>query len=272
MDQKTGVFSSVGRLRIQPKFLDLCMAPGGFSQFLIDLHPHSEVCGISLPVSSGGHKILLNTEDPRVNIQFLDITMLASEMLSSKEDLLKIPQDHPDAGNFRSDRPYLNATFDCVICDGQVLRTHERSEYRESVEAARLFMSQLVIGLSRIRPGGAMVILLHKLEKWRNMRLLHLFNKFSNVQLFKPKRSHALRSSFYMIASDVQPQSHHATEAVDSWKKVWTAATFGPPEPENHSEKDAQDVLDSFGEQYLRLGTPIWLIQKNALEKSSFCR
>ncbi len=165
IDQKTGVFSSIGHSTKHPKFLDLCMAPGGFSQFLIDLHPNAEVCGISLPPSSGGHEMLLNLEDPRVKVQLLDITMLASEMQISEKDTLKIPLEHPDAGNFRTDRPYLSETFDLVICDGQVLRTHERLEYRERVEAGRLFVSQLVIGLSRIRTGGAMVVLLHKLER-----------------------------------------------------------------------------------------------------------
>ena len=270
IDQKTGVFSSIGHSTNHPKFLDLCMAPGGFSQFLIDLYPNAEVCGISLPPSSGGHEMLLDLEDPRVKVQLLDITMLASEMQTSEKDTLKIPQNHPDAGNFRTDRPYLSETFDLVICDGQVLRTHERLEYRERVEAGRLFVSQLVIGLSRIRKGGTMVVLLHKLEAWRNMKLLDVFNKFSYVQLFKPQRRHALRSSFYMIATDVQPQNPYASEAVDSWKKAWIVATFGSPE-EKSSLEQVQEVLTSFGEQYLRLGNPIWSIQKIALEKSNFC-
>jgi len=271
IDQETGVFSSIGRSTNRPMFLDLCMAPGGFSQFLIDLHPNAEVCGISLPPSSGGHEMLLNLEGSQVKVQFLDITMLASEMQTSEKDTLKIPQDHPDVGNFRTARPYLSKTFDLVICDGQVLRTHERLEYRERVEARRLFVSQLVVSLSRIRPGGAMVVLLHKLETWRNMKLLDVFNKFSYVRLFKPRRRHALRSSFYMIATDVQPQNRYASEAVDSWKKAWIAATFGPPEQESSSEEKVQEVLNSFGEQYLRLGDPIWYIQKIALERSGFC-
>jgi len=254
------------------KFLDLCMAPGGFSQFLLHLHPTGKVCGISLPFSNGGHQMLLNLKDPRVTVEFLDITMLSSEMFSPEAGITTIPPEHPDAGDFLDSRPYHSEVFDLVMCDGQVLRTHERLEYREAVEHIRLLMSQLIIGLDRIKPGGSMIVLLHKVDHWDSLTLIETFNEFSRVQLFKPEKCHAIRSSFYMIAKDVQPQSPHAVSAIASWKKSWMSATFEACQQEPPTTEDITAVLSRFGKHYLQLGTPIWAVQKDALARSSICQ
>ncbi|KAN0072407.1 hypothetical protein V8E54_009336 [Elaphomyces granulatus] len=254
------------------KLLDLCMAPGGFSQFLLELHPTGKVCGISLPLSKGGHQMLLNLRDPRVTVEFLDITMLSSEMFSPEAGITTIPPGHPDAGDFLDVRPYHSEVFDLVICDGQVLRTHERLAYREPVEHTRLLMSQLAIGLSRIKPGGSMIVLLHKVDHWDSLTLLETFNEFSRIQLFKPEKCHAIRSSFYLIAKDVQPQSPHAVSAVASWKRSWMSATIEACRQEPPTTEHITAVLSRFGKHYLRLGTPIWAVQRDALGRSSICQ
>jgi 23S rRNA U2552 (ribose-2'-O)-methylase RlmE/FtsJ len=269
MNERTGALSNFGPRSGPPKFLDLCMAPGGFSQFLLKLNPTAHICGISLPVSKGGHKLFLDIEDSRVTVNFMDITFLCAEMQDSAN--AAIPSDHPDASNFIETRPYLSEVFDLVICDGQVLRTHKRAEYREPVEATRLLVSQLVLGLQRIRAGGTMVVLLHKLEMWSNLQLLYMFSKFSEVQLFKPAKSHAIRSSFYLIAKGVQPHNPHAVKAISTWKRAWLATTFRSRPEDTTTEKEVQVALSQFGEHYVRLGIPIWSIQKAALERSSFC-
>lgn len=88
----------------------------------------------------------------------------------------EVPCTHPGHDSFSLERPFINQRFDFVICDGQVLRTHKRPEYRERTEANRLTSSQLILALQRIRHGGTLVILLHKIEALDTMELLYLFS------------------------------------------------------------------------------------------------
>lgn len=257
------------------QFLDLCMAPGGFSKYLLDSYPRAKAFGISLPLASGGHQLLLNLRDPRVTVKFLDITLLYSEMMSTPTiDAIQIPSGHPDRNGFLYWRPYLHERFDLILCDGQVLRTHERHQYRETAEPTRLLMSQLILGLKRIRPGGNMIVLLHKLEHWNPLALLNTFHKFSEVQLFKSGKQHAKRSSFYMIAKNVQPASQEARDAIVRWTKFWLAATFeGEVQPNSGTTGAAVNMLlAQFGSQYIELGVPIWKTQKEALERWGYCK
>jgi hypothetical protein len=100
MDDVTGAFSHP-----HLKTLDLCMAPGGYTASVLDLHPYATVKGISLPPSFGGHPLLVphGATDPHVEIQFMDITMLATEFGISIDD---IPPHHPGVSQFNHTRPY----------------------------------------------------------------------------------------------------------------------------------------------------------------------
>jgi len=256
-----------------PAVLDLCMAPGGFTASVLKRNQNARVRGISLPVSKGGHDILLPRwrYNPRIRIDFLDITMLAAEM-----GVTNIPPQHPDFSEFVFRRPYQGEEFDLVFCDGQVLRTHPRASYREECEPCRLLTSQLVMALQRIRRGGTLVMLLHKVDAWDSVTLLHAFNKFSSVELFKPRKKHAIRSSFYLIAKEVQPQSADALRAVDNWKKQWAAATFGDGSDYAQMQTVPNNVVDSllaeFGPRLVSLGKPIWVIHADALRNAPFIR
>ena len=203
--------------------LDLCLAPGGFSTAVLRHNPRHDVSlyGITLPIKMGGYEVRIpnwNT-DPRIaDIKFLDITMLSGEMGLSYSD---IPASHPDKNNFIAERPFPDKQFDLIFCGGTVVRNHAqtRSEYRNHHEGTRLLTSQLVLALERIRPGGTMVVVLHRADTWANVALFHLFSKFSNVgkmQLFKPKRAHARKGSFYMVVRGVQPRDMAAVEAVEN--------------------------------------------------------
>ena len=90
--------------------------------------------------------------------------------------------------------------FGLVLSDGQVLRTHPRSEYRERREAARLTLSQLVLGISHTKPGGTLLMLLHKVEAWHTARVLQTLSAFAAVRLYKPKSAHRR-------AGDAMPRS-----------------------------------------------------------------
>ncbi len=135
-------------------------------------------------------------------------------MLAADMGVISIPKEHPDCENFLPRALQLGETYDLVICDGQVLRTHARAKYREADEATRLAVTQLALGLENLTPGGTMVVLLHKVEPWNTIRLLSKFKQCASVNLFKPTRAHAKRSSFYMVATQVESRCPQAVEAI----------------------------------------------------------
>lgn len=249
-----------------PRILDFCIAPGGFLHKALDLNPTSNALAFSLPIKSGGHKVLLPPR-PNVATKFLDITMLAADMGTSS-----IPPDHPDAANFLPRELDEGALIDLVICDGQVLRTHQRASDREKRELQRLMTTQLALGLEHCRPGWTMIVRPHHLEEWDTVCILHTFSLISFVQLFKPMTAHRKRSSFYLVATNVQAERAEAVAAVQSWKAVWKTATFGTDEEYeaacHEGEKAVHEVLEQFGPELVRLGRLVWDIQAKALTKA----
>lgn len=248
--------------------LDLCMAPGGYTASALKYNPTATACGVTLPPAKGGHELLLKSS--RSSVKFLDITMLASEF-----GVDEVPLTHPEHASFLSERPYLGQTFHLVFCDGQVLRTHQRAEHREQHEALRLTVSQLILALQRIHPGGTLVMLLHKIEAWDTTELLYRFSRFSSIQLFKPERKHAIRSSFYLVAKNVRPDNDAAKQVVEVWKQAWWRATFGGQNGTGEmkvmpDEGYVHTVVDEFGKELIALGRAIWEIQANSLSKMDF--
>lgn len=273
LHEVTSALPSTSPFTMDPAILDLCMAPGGFTDSVFKRNCYAKVCGISLSVSRGGHEMILPNwqSDPRIRVRFLDITMLAAEM-----DVTSVPAEHPDATNFVFDRPFYGEAFDLVFCDGQVLRTHSRAEYREKREAWRLLTSQLVLALQRVKQDGKIVILLHKLEAWDTVLLLYTLRKFSSLQLFKPQRKHAIRSSFYVVAEQIQTQSPWFQASVTTWKEEWCIATFGSDTEYRDNRSRfygiVDQVLSDFGRELLELGKPIWEVQSAALRKAPFVK
>ncbi|PYH46510.1 uncharacterized protein BP01DRAFT_337931 [Aspergillus saccharolyticus JOP 1030-1] len=255
----------------QASILDMCMAPGGFLATALQINPHARALGFSLPQSEGGHKVLLRKPHHNVSLKFLDITMLAADM-----GRLEIPSGHPDAGKFLPRQFSPEQRFDLVICDGQVLRTHDRATYRQPREARRLTMTQLALGLEHLTWGGTMIVLLHRVESPDVVRLLYAFTAFASVRLYKHPRFHAMRSSFYMLATDIRNDSPEAAMAIRGWKKIWDVATFGTDDLYQQTLQeysvDLDLVLNDFGPRLAILGKHVWGIQADALAKSPFVR
>lgn len=270
MNQLTGVFRIKSQDLRTHSILDMCMAPGGFLATALRINPGAQALGFSLPTCHGGHEVLL---PDRLNVtpKLLDITMLAADM-----GVADIPSDHPDARNFLPSQFTSKHNFDLALCDGQVLRNHERAAYRENREASRLILAQLALGLEHIKPGGTMIVLLHKVEAPHTVQLLHIFEKFASVRLYKPVRIHAKRSSFYMLATNIRADCEEAVMAIDRWKTLWKIATFGSDDVyrNTHLEDalDAEILLKNFGPRLIELGRKIWDIQANALERAPFVR
>ncbi|KAF2820813.1 hypothetical protein CC86DRAFT_459435 [Ophiobolus disseminans] len=254
-----------GDLGVHPfRALDLCMAPGGFTWGTLKYNPDATAFGITLPAENGGYKNCLTLPAERVN--FIDITMLARECGTDT-----IPETHPDHALFIAERPFVDERFQLIFCGGAVLRGHERADHRREFERTRLTTSQLVLAMQRIIPGGTMVVLLRKPEACDVVHLLHQFSSCADIQLFKPHKKHAIRSTFYLVAKNVQPEAESAKTALQEWKESWARATFGGDAGtgEHDVDMDAEvvkELLEEFGPKLIGLATPLWEIQAGALE------
>ncbi|KAL7917658.1 hypothetical protein ACQKWADRAFT_317182 [Trichoderma austrokoningii] len=261
-----------GALRVHARkaqILDFCTAPGGFLESAIKMNSGARATAFSLPPSQGGHEIIMPL-GPSVAFKYADVTMFAGDMGYTDD----VPAENPDAADFVLERSIgAGQRFHLVLCDGQVLRTHVRAAYRERWESRRLTATQLAIGLEHVSSGGTMVVLLHKLDAPDTAALLHTFSKFSTIQLFKPSKAHAKRSSFYMVARDIQNDLPQAREAIEAWKRTWKVLTFAADDEdrwEADGHTDEELLVEQFGPDLVRLGRSIWEIQAEALEKAPF--
>lgn len=267
-------------LESNPRVLDLCMAPGGYTASALKYSPHANVCAFTLPINRGGHKII-HRQDKRLDTMFEDITMLYKEF-----GLTELPQDHPESSNF-SDMRLCNdgELFDLVFCDGQALRTHKQyiADYRRQVEPVRLIVSQLVLAMQRMKSGGTLIMLLHDSGSYETTKILSVFDKVAEIQLFKPVSAHQKKSSFYLIAQKVQPGLPEAVAAVNEWKMVWKDLTFPTLDPHGqrvllkHAEEAERmeavhGLLENFAERVIELGEPSWQMQKEALENARWTK
>lgn len=249
--------------------LNLCMAPGGYTWSFLKRNRNSRAYGITLPVEDGGHSMYLDhgEKDKRVEVDWLDLTMLTAELGTPVE---KVPAKHPEAAKFTAYSPFPGKSFDVVICDGNPLEFH-RHQRNKNLEKYRLLFSQLIFGLERTKPGGNFIILLHMVDSWSSLTLLKTFDSFSKVQLFKATKIHGTRSSFYLVAKNVQAESTEAKEAVMRWKENWWTTTFAGEDGtglslEPPTAKEVDESLETYGQRWRVLGRPIWQIQLVAMK------
>lgn len=270
METATSVFTLPSP---RPTILAFGFAPGGFVLKALKLNPSAQATGITLGDKLCGIPVLV--KDKRLTFHPADITLMAGDMGMLPDE---IPADHPDARNFLPKLIRPRATYDLVTAEGGVLRPHQAllGSHRELREAHRLKASQLALAVSRVKRGGRMIVLLHKPESWNSLTLFYTFSKFAKIQLFKPSQQHQYKSSFYMIAFDVQCQSEAARTAVKQWTREWKVATFGTDaEYENVVREhalDANQVLEEFGEKWVELSQPVWEIQRDGLKEKSFTK
>lgn len=268
METATGIFTLPGP---RPTILAFGFAPGGFVQKALKLNPTAQATGITLSDKLCGIPVLV--KDKRLTFYPADITLMAGDMGMFPDE---IPPDHPDAKNFLPKLIRPRATFDLVTAEGGVLRPHQAllGSHREVREAHRLKVSQLALAVSRVKKGGRMIMLLHKPETWNSLTLFYTFSKFAKIQLFKPSQQHQYKSSFYMLAFDVQSQSEAARTAVQQWTREWKVATFGTDEEYEGVVRehalDVDEVLKEFGPKWLELSKQVWEIQRDGLKEKSF--
>lgn len=189
--------------------------------------------------------------------------MFAKEMGVLREiRILSVIDDHSEREKLQQEWSFETAGYDLVICDGQVLRTHIRPEYRKQSEPSRLTNAQLYLGLKKVKVGGTMIVLLHRPFSVQIFLLLYAFQQFSDIQLYKPKRAFRERSSFYLVAKSIRSNSQEAATAMEGFRMLWKRATF--PEkafPEAPGENDDMDEfrakVEEFGASFIELAKPV---------------
>ncbi|KAH8598986.1 hypothetical protein B0O99DRAFT_698290, partial [Bisporella sp. PMI_857] len=101
------------------------------------------------------------------------------------------------------------------------------------------------------------------------------FPMFSEIEVYKPEKIHAARSSFYLIAKNVNTKLKEFTSTLKILQEEYHEATFGGREGTGQDfslsrEEDVLALLETFGDELARLGRPIWKIQADALAKTNF--
>ncbi|ESZ89830.1 hypothetical protein SBOR_9788 [Sclerotinia borealis F-4128] len=256
----------------QVNILDLCMAPGGYTAAALDHCNGCKAYGITLATEAGGHTVIIGKSRLQ-GLRFHDITMYTEFCPSDKD----IPEDFKS--RFSDIKPFKHIKFHLVFADGKTLRTHDRIKdtYDANLnkETVRLQTSQLILAMNRMHKGGTLVMLLHKIDTWHSASLLYTFSKFAKVEVFKPSRKHATRSSFYMIAKDIEVSHPEAIKAIEEWQKDWYRASFGGLDmtglpKEEPTNEVVQDLLTKFGPRLTDLGQKAWMIQADALSHTSY--
>ncbi|RKF77597.1 putative s-adenosyl-l-methionine-dependent methyltransferase [Golovinomyces cichoracearum] len=268
MHQAAGIFDFKANLNRSPRILDICMAPGGFTAAALNICRNARCYGLTLPKKLGGHELILE-KSKLCGLHQLDITMMIKEYSDSP-----IPHNHPQIREFTTIRLFNSYKFDLIFCDGKVLRTHQRPTWRENNEGTRLMLSQLILSMQRIRNGGTIVVLLHKIDCWDSILTIRDFSDFSDIQLYKPPKAHKTRSSFYLIARNIDIEHEKAKRTLRFWRDQWWEATFGGEDglgkKLHPSVGVVEELLDDFGEQFIRIARPIWRIQADGLSRTIY--
>ena len=239
--------------------------PGGFSSYILDKNPNANGTGVSLPVDDGGHEFLLE-EHHRSRFQLFNANLTYYQLGPTVIDngrLQSLPFD------------IIEAPFDVVLLDGHQLRTQASALPWDS---SRLLISQLILGMQSVKNGGTIIMKLPLPHKPVSARILHLLDTTSSRILgWKPNIMHANRGTFYAVAKGVGDGrgGHRIPSILEALKTLWVSLTFGGEEgsgrymvPEDLDFLISMDDLVSHRLDWLtKLGTPLWNVQKTALEK-----
>ncbi|KAI0793578.1 hypothetical protein C8Q74DRAFT_1215152 [Fomes fomentarius] len=254
------------------KFLDVGCAPGGFSFYVLRKNSWACGTGITLPESAGGHAFLLDRRYRR-KYKLIEQDILQYNLTPNAPHTS--PQRLPDN---------LLKRFPLVMLDGHALRTyrHGINMTPDELKAAhgvyrdRLLVSQLIIALEAVSPGGTILIRLSHIECFPAAQLIYMLDALADsIVVHKPRVMHAMRGTFYVIAKGVNGESARAAlreRYLDRLKKLWRELGEGregrmmvPGDLDFIATADT--ILEEYLDRLIELGREVWLTQIRGLSQ-----
>ena len=182
-------------------------SPGGFSSYILQKNKRARGIGISLPVTRGGHTFLLeDVYGSRYELIEKDILQYDLEPLRTLADTtFDTTRNLP--GEFLS-------RFPLVLMDAHALRTYHHPQLTEPTQEEwkavhgcyrdSLLITQLIIGLESVAPGGTIITKLSHVECYPSAQLVYLLDHLCDkLILHKPRSMHSSRGTCYVVAKGV---------------------------------------------------------------------
>lgn len=228
-------------------FLDICCAPGGFTNYILNNYPDSSGSGITLPSLSQSSGVPpMFEENERFQCIYCDINKLGSSF-------------------------NLGENFDLVLLDGQNNWSNNKSDYNDfQREAKLLLISQLILGLNHLKKGGIMIVRLCKPEETFYSTIVYILHSlFLEIQLIKPGSSRVARSLFYMICRNYDPII--LEPIITGLIKVREALKNGidvDDFAQYISSFSAENIIKEFGSSLIQLYDRYWEFMYSTLSES----
>ncbi|KDN45698.1 hypothetical protein RSAG8_04782, partial [Rhizoctonia solani AG-8 WAC10335] len=247
-------------------FLDLGCAPGGFTQYLLRKNRRARGIGISLPNEQGGHGLAVAYPDsfPRYELHWADLTTF--DLAPSIPKPASLTHDFPPL-------PFEPGSRDLVVCDARWVLNPDN--LKRPWNWTRLIISQLLIALRAVSPGGNIFMRLSCVERTLTGRILLALCRISNiVRTVKATQFQTIRSYFYVLAQRVHPESDECKRLVSALERLWYTMTFEgesgygrdiSAEDEELITTDEEMLSEKGLSAIVQLGTPMWEIQYDAL-------
>ncbi|QRV82072.1 FtsJ-like methyltransferase [Ceratobasidium sp. AG-Ba] len=201
-------------------FLDLGCCPGGFSTYVLSKWPYARGVGVSLPIQFGGHSLAVPLQlRNRLELHWADVTMfnLAPTLLEGCWDT-----------SIFTPCPIPIQSFDFVMVDGHQPPSMLIHDPRISWSRDRLLLSQLLVALRAVKPGGT---LLAKLSLQVSVPLMERIVlalsrlSYSPVRAIKPTSIYATAATFYILAQALDlARCAHMARILEG---LWYFMTFG---------------------------------------------
>jgi len=238
--------------------------PGGFSSYILDKNAYAKGFGVSLPVAEGGHQFALE-EYHRSRFQLTCANLTYFQLGPSIIDDDRL-QSLPSQLKER--------TFDLALLDGHQLRTQVDAL---PWDQERLLISQLILALQAVKEGGTIIAKLPLPHKLVSAKILYLFRMLSvELRCWKPESMHINRGTFYAVARGIGKglKGPRLPGVLLEFRRLWVSLTVGGEEgfgrPMTVKDLDFLIATDDLCRHHLdwlmKFGTPLWRVQKKALE------
>ncbi|KAH9938852.1 uncharacterized protein BXZ73DRAFT_44506, partial [Epithele typhae] len=211
------------------KFLDIGCAPGGFSSYILAKNSQAQGTGVTLDTAQGGYRLLLEERYQR------RYTLVIQDLLQLDFTHDSEPPPVPLAPIPPSLRDHQ---YSLVIIDGHHLRDYRPAEpLVHAPDAPALsylvfrdafFLSQLLLALGALGPGGTLVVKLAHVDFPHTAQTLFLLDALAErrLALCKPRGWHAARGTFYAVARGVRVDRARP-EWLARLRALWWEVRFG---------------------------------------------